>query len=122
MKIKEIYSLLNGKNGFNLELREQTDYTNVFAGDLMSDLLAIVNDEGPKTVLLTGLANAQSLRSAEMLDISVVILVRGKNFHEEDLAIAKEKNIVFFTTDMLMFEACGILYSNGLIGVQKDAD
>ncbi|MBR3841407.1 MAG: hypothetical protein IKM20_09745 [Erysipelotrichales bacterium] len=120
MKIKELYSLLQGQEGINLELREDVDYSYVFAGDLMSDVLAKVNDSGSKMILLTGLANAQSLRTAEMLDISVVVLVRGKTFREEDLEVAKEANITCFTTDMLMFEACGVLYSNGLNGVPDD--
>ena len=120
MKINELYSLLNGHDGFNLELREDVEYSYVFAGDLMSDVLALVNDGDSKTVLLTGLANAQSLRTAEMLDIGLVILVRGKTFREEDLEVAKEANIAIFTTDMLMFEASGNLYANNLKGVPND--
>ena len=122
MKIKELYALLNGQEGLNLELKEDVDYTCVFAGDLMSDVLAKVNDGGSKMILLTGLANAQSLRTAEMLDISLVVLVRGKTFREEDLEVAKEANIACFTTDMVMFEACGVLYSNGLNGLPNDTN
>lgn len=122
MKIKEIYSILQGKNGFNLDKIEDVEFTNVFAGDLMSDVLAKVNDGGPQLILLTGLANAQSLRTAEMLDISLVVLVRGKEYQESDLEIAKEENIAYFTTDMLLFEACGVLYTKGLQGVVVNAD
>ena len=122
MKIKELYSLLQGQEGVNFESREDVDFSYVFAGDLMSDVLAKVNDGGSKMILLTGLANAQSLRTAEMLDIGLVVLVRGKTFREEDIEVAKEANIACFTTDMLMFEACGILYSNGLNGVPNDID
>lgn len=118
MKVKELYSLLQGKNGFNLENVEEKDYTCVFAGDLMSDVLAKVND-GSNLILLTGLANAQSLRTCEMLDIGLVILVRGKDYQEADLEIAKEENIAYFTTDMLLFEACGILYAKGMNGVAE---
>lgn len=122
MKVKELYSVLQGKNGFNLDKIEDIDFNNVFAGDLMSDVLAKVNDGGPKMVLLTGLANAQSLRTAEMLDISLVVLVRGKEYQEADLEIAKEENIAYFTTDMLLFEACGVLYSKGLQGIKENVD
>ena len=104
MNIKDLYSLLNGKMGYNLELKESNEFSYTFAGDLMSDVLAKVNDGGSKIVLLTGLANAQSIRTAEMLDIGLIVLVRGKTYREEDLEIAKEANIAVFTTDMLMFE------------------
>lgn len=122
MKIKELYSLLHGKNECNFDLKEDVDFTYVFAGDLMSDVLAKVNDGGSQMVLLTGLANAQSLRTAEMLDIGLVVLVRGKEYREEELEIVKETNIAYFTTDMVMFEACGILYSHGMTGILEDAD
>ena len=122
MNIKDLYSLLNGKMGYNLELKESNEFSYTFAGDLMSDVLAKVNDGGSKIVLLTGLANAQSIRTAEMLDIGLIVLVRGKTYREEDLEIAKEANIAVFTTDMLMFEACGLLYNNGFKGIPDDFD
>lgn len=43
--------------------------------DMMSDVLAHVDDQ---TVLITGLCNPQVLRTAEMMDIVCVIMVRGK--------------------------------------------
>ena len=46
MKIKELYSLLQGQEGINFESREDVDFSYVFAGDLMSDVLAKVNNDG----------------------------------------------------------------------------
>ena len=45
-----------------------------FASDMMSDVLAHV---GMDTMLLTGLINSQSVRTAEMLDVPCMVFVRG---------------------------------------------
>ena len=43
--------------------------------DLMSDVLAFVKNQA---LLLTGLVNPQVIRTAEMMDIKVIVFVRGK--------------------------------------------
>ncbi len=90
------------------------DYNYVFATDLMSDALAMINNSCDKTVLLTGLCNAQSLRTAEMLDLELIIYVRGKTLDESVLHLAMEMGFNIFKTDYSMFEACGILYEAGI--------
>ena len=84
-----------------------------FAGDLMSDVLAYAGSCG---VLLTGLVNAQVVRTADMLDINCICFVRGKTPGDDILALAKSKNMVILRTEHLMFTSCGILYENGLKG------
>lgn len=81
--------------------------------DLMSDVLAYVKDQA---VLLTGLVNPQVIRTAVMMDMVCVVFVRSKTPTEEMLELAKESGIVIMTSDKRLYEACGILYSNGLIG------
>ena len=81
--------------------------------DLMSDVLAYVKDQA---VLLTGLVNSQVIRTAVMMDMVCVVFVRSKEPTEEMLELAKEAGIVVMTSDKRLYEACGILYSNGLIG------
>mgnify|MGYP000306587218 CR=1 FL=1 len=54
----------------------EQDFKHVFASDLMSDALAMIH-EGEHVLFLTGLANVQTLRTAEMLDIPVIIYVRN---------------------------------------------
>ncbi len=90
------------------------EYSDAFASDLMSDALYLVNNESGSTILLTGLANSQSIRTAEMLDITIIIYVRDKKPSEEMLELAKDKNIVLATYRHTMFKACGLLYSNGI--------
>ncbi len=90
-------------------------FEHVSATDLMSDALALVQSDSEKTILVTGLVHAQSLRTAEMLDINVVVYVRGKIMSEHDHQLAKEMGMNVFTTKASMYDACGILYSNGLL-------
>jgi hypothetical protein len=90
------------------------EYCYVFAADLMSDALAMVNSDCKHTLLVTGLQNAQSLRTAEMLDIDTIIYVRNKHLTIDDLALAKDMEINVFSTPKTMYETCGILYELGL--------
>lgn len=84
-----------------------------YGSDLMSDVLAYVKEQ---SVLIMGLVNPQSVRTAEMLDILCIVLVRGKVPTDEMAEIAKKSNIVLMCTEMDMFTSCGLLYENGLRG------
>ena len=81
--------------------------------DLMSDVLAFVKEQ---TVLLTGLNNPQVIRTAEMLDVSAIVFVRGKSPTQDIIDMAIERDIVLLSTDNTLFEACGKLYQGGLRG------
>ena len=81
--------------------------------DMMSDVLAYVKDQA---VLLTGLVNSQVIRTAEMMDMNCIVFVRSKMPTAEMIELANESGIVLLATKKRMYEACGILYSNGLVG------
>ena len=81
--------------------------------DMMSDVLAYVKDQA---VLMTGLINSQVIRTAEMMDMKCVVFVRSKLPTAEMIELAKESGIVLLATNKRLYEACGILYSNGLVG------
>ncbi|MGM0501619.1 MAG: DRTGG domain-containing protein [Bacillota bacterium] len=83
--------------------------------DLMSDVLAFSKE---KTLLLTGLTNPQVVRTAEMIDLELIVFVRGKKPPQKTIELAKEKKINLLTTDKPLYEACGILYAEGL-GAEK---
>lgn len=112
MQIKDIILLLDATMLSGEELQD-TFAQGAFASDLMSDVLALVKEQN---ILLTGLCNTQVLRTAEMLDMDCVILVRGKVPTEEFIKMAAEKNICLLATKETMFKSCGLLYSNGLHG------
>ena len=110
MKINEIIKLLDAEVYSGTS---QLDYE-IKSGcgcDMMSDVLAFVKDH---SVLLTGLVNPQVIRTAEMMDIICVVLVRGKRPTPEMIELAEERNMVLLSTGERMFGACGILYSAGL--------
>jgi predicted transcriptional regulator len=81
--------------------------------DLMSDALAFGEDKG---LLLTGLNNLQAVRTAEMMDIHCVVLVRGKEPDTALVDLANEKDVVIMKTDYSMYTSCGLLYQAGLSG------
>lgn len=85
-----------------------------FGSDLMSDVLAYVEED---TLLITGLTNAQVVRTAEMLDLKTILFVRGKIPSKEVIELASENDIVLIMTKHSMYTASGILYSNGLKGI-----
>jgi hypothetical protein len=87
------------------------DVSSAFGSDMMSDVLAFVNDQA---VLLTGLVNSQVIRTAEMMDMSCVVLVRGKQPTQEMIALAEDSGIVLLATEKRMYESCGKLYCGGL--------
>ncbi|NPV53335.1 MAG: hypothetical protein HPY71_07410 [Firmicutes bacterium] len=81
--------------------------------DLMSDVLAFTME---RSLLLTGLTNAQVIRTAEMNDLSAVVFVRGKRPCGEIIEMARERGIPLFWTRYPLYEACGRLYQAGLKG------
>lgn len=82
--------------------------------DLMSDVMAFACSSNE--MMLTGLVNPQTIRTAEMMDVKVVVFVRGKIPGEQMLDLAKEKNICVMSTPLPMFTACGLLHENGVKG------
>jgi len=90
-----------------------------FGADLMSDVLAFA-DSG--CLLLTGLTNPQVIRTADVLDIAAIILVRGKRPPPETLRAAADKNIPVLATKYILFESAGRLYEKGIVGSAQKVD
>ena len=115
MKISKMQELLDAKVLCCEENLGKHVYS-AFGCDLMSDVLAYVTDQ---SVLLTGLVNPQVIRTALMLDMVCIIFVRSKAPNEEMLALARENGIVMMSTEKTLYNTCGILYSNGLVGIKE---
>lgn len=112
MKIEKIKELLGakvlcGEDNLNGEVHSACGC------DMMSDVLAYVKDQA---VLLTGLCNPQVVRTAMMMDMRCIVFVRAKKPTDDVLELAKDAGIVVLSTDLRMYVACGVLYSNGLQG------
>ena len=112
MKISTMQQLLDAKV-LTCEENLGKHVYSAFGCDLMSDVLAYVSDQ---SVLLSGLVNPQVIRTAVMMDMVCIVFVRSKEPTEEMLELAKESGIVLMSTDKTMYTACGILYTNGLVG------
>ncbi len=110
MKISEVVNIIEGKvicgdAMFNLEVKKG------FASDLMSDVLTLDMDG---VLLITGLANLQAIRTAEMSDISCIVFARKKKVTEEMKILAKENNIVLIECSGSVFRTAGKLYAAGI--------
>ena len=110
MKMAELAKIINAEI-LCCEDKCETEVNSACGSDMMSDVLAYVKNQA---VLLTGLVNLQVIRTAGMMDMRCIIFVRSKKPTEEMIAAAEESGIVVMTTDMRMYEACGVLYNNGL--------
>lgn len=82
--------------------------------DLMSDVMAFACSSNE--MMLTGLVNPQTIRTAEMMDVKVVAFVRGKIPGKQITELANEKKICVLSTELPMFSACGLLYEAGIKG------
>ena len=112
MKISTIRDLLDADVVTGGDMLGEHVYS-ACGSDMMSDVLAYVKDQA---VLLTGLVNTQVVRTAEMMDMRCIVFVRSKQPTPEIVELAEESGIVLLATPKRMYEACGILYSNGLVG------
>jgi predicted transcriptional regulator len=83
-----------------------------FAADLMSDVLAF---SAPDALLITGLTSVQSVHTAHVADCIGILFVSGKRPSPEALQLARDMSIPLLTTSRSMFEACGVLSTNGLV-------
>jgi len=112
MKLDQVMEVLNAQIYTDAPF-ENIEIHAACGADLMSDALAFGENKG---LLLTGLNNPQCIRTAEMMDIHCVMLVRGKEPDGGLVDLANEKDIVVMKTDYSMYTSCGLLYQAGLMG------
>ena len=112
MKLAEIKDLLRcevlaGEEDLSI------DICRVMASDGMSEILAFAES---KELMITGLTNIQSIRTADIAGVSAVLYCRGKHPDKKVIEFAQQKRIPVLVTKMVMFDICGILYNKGLKG------
>ncbi|HDP75922.1 MAG TPA: hypothetical protein ENN49_08645 [Bacteroidales bacterium] len=110
MKLRELAELVNG-NVVCCQHKLDTEVEYAFASDLMSDVLTVRVD---KLLLITGLANMQAVRTAEMADIQAIIFVRNKTVSEDMINLAEDNGIVLIESPFTMFRASGLLFGKGV--------
>lgn len=113
MKIKEIAELTKARVvvGNDATIGE---ILRGYSSDLMSDVLTLDTDQ---LLLISGLANLQLIRTAEMADVAVVLLARGKKTSPEMIEMAAKADLVIMESPFSLFRASGVLFANGLCPV-----
>jgi hypothetical protein len=90
-----------------------TDVDTAVASDAMSVVLACPH---PGAVMITGLANIQSVRTAQVSYLAAVIYVRGSRPNGDAIKLAADRKMVLLASPLGMFEACGVLFDHGIKG------
>lgn len=85
----------------------------VVASDGMSEILAFAR---PGALMITGLTNVQSVRTADIANVRAIIYIRGKRPDEKALDLARRNDIPILATELGMFDVCGMLRERGLKG------
>src|SRR5512133_2794200 len=110
MKAVDIINLTKGKLVCGSE-PAVVELSHAFSSDLLSDVLT-VNRTG--ILLITGVANLQTIRTAEMAEVACILLVRNKRVTDEMKKLAGELGVTIIESPISMFGASGKLYQGGL--------
>ncbi len=88
-----------------------TDIEWACATDLMSEVLYYSRSN---SILITTLAKPQTVLTADVSEIKVIVFTMSKVPDKKTLEMAAEKNITILITPLSMFSACGKLYEMGV--------
>lgn len=90
---------------------ESVDISYAFTSDLMSDVLTI---DVSKLVLITGLNNLQTIRTAEMAEIRCILFGRDKKPSMEMITLAEKEGMVLMVSEKSLFHLSGLLFQEGI--------
>lgn len=110
MDIQDVVKVVNAEV-VNTSSETSLQVDRGFASDLMSDVLTINTDN---LLLLTGLNNLQTIRTAEMAEIKAVLFARNKRPTPEMIELANQENIVLLLSEKSMYHVSGLLFAAGL--------
>ena len=123
MNLKEIIDLVNGKV-YCVSDESNIDIRSAGASDLMSDVLAFLSkmpsEISHEMLLITGLVSLQSIRTASITDISVILFSRGKEPSANIIEAAENAGISIICTPLTSYTVCGVLYAAGIKGVDDN--
>jgi predicted transcriptional regulator len=81
------------------------------SSDLLSDVLTL---KPVNVLLVTGLCSMQTIRTAEMADIRLILFVRGKKVTPDMKKLAEQLDMILIETPFSNFRTCGILFHSGI--------
>ncbi len=103
MTLKEIADNLGAEVIHIGEAFDKLDVKNIFAGDMMSEVL-VRDDEN--RIIVTALTTDQVIRTADIVEAAGIILINGKRPQESMKKLAEESDITMLSTKMSMFKTC----------------
>ncbi len=112
MNINEIAKTVSAEILFESDVCRDKDIQFAVAADLMSEVMIGTVDG---SLIVTGLMNPQVIRTAEMMNASAVLFVRGKKIPEQVMDLAKDREVTVLSSSCTMFDACGKLYESGIL-------
>lgn len=102
LTLKELQRLLSGEL-LTPETNTDMDCSEIFASDLMSDVLAFMH---PGSILVTGQVNTHVIRTACLADVTAIVFIQGKRPDDAVMEEARLHSLPIISTSCSMFEAC----------------
>lgn len=118
MNLKKVKELLDAKVICGDLSQNPIETHWAVAADLMSNIML---DAPDGCILITGLVNPQVIRTAEMMNVGAIVLVKGKTATKQMISLADQRGIVLMETNEPMFTACGKLYKGGLSLIDSES-
>lgn len=103
MNLKQIVETLDASELYAPDGWEALELEDVFASDLISDILV---SEGEDQLLLTSLTSPQVVRTAALVGAIAIILVHRRQTPEALAAAARQQNLPMFRSAITKFDAC----------------
>ncbi len=113
MQFSKLTSLLHGTLLTNPS-QEVGELNFCGAADVMDE---IKRQYAKGSILVTGLITGGVIQTAIEYNLAVVVMVRGKKPAPEELERAQAIGLPVLMTRHTLFTTCGLLYSNGLRGL-----
>ncbi|HOD15537.1 MAG TPA: transcriptional regulator [Spirochaetota bacterium] len=117
MKLRDAIILLDAVVYSSRDERLDAEILTARASDLMSEVLA---EDAAPDILLTGLCNAQVIRTASVFGIKAVVFVRGIIPEKKIIDLAIDENVVIMTTTHSLFVSSGLLFAGGVHGTPRN--
>jgi len=106
MNLKQVVETLDAAPLVAPEGWEELEIAEVFASDMISDILV---SEGDEQLLLTSLTSPQVVRTAALIGATAIVLVHRRQAPGALTAAALEQKLPLFRSAIRKYEACVLL-------------
>ncbi len=116
MKLRKVKELLKGEVICGEQFLDR-EVKAACGCDLMSHVLAFIKHDN--TLLLTGLTAPQTIFISDAVNIKAICFVRGNMPPDDMVELARNRDMVLLAVTLPLYESCGKLYKNGLLGCSE---